>query len=131
MFKAMLTSLVIVLSACFALSAEAPTERANCVSVGQVRGDSTRELIVGKWSEGMNPAANATIEFARNGKLKISAAGMIISGSYKFLNDKKIEVKMEINGAGHTVRLNVKITKDELITTQEGQQRIERFKRSK
>jgi uncharacterized protein (TIGR03066 family) len=130
MCKAMLAGLMIVLSYCFASLAAAP-EETRCASVGQVRGDSVRELIVGKWSEAMNPAANATIEFSRNGKLKISAAGVIFDGTYKFLNDKQIEVKIDLNGAGQTAKLNIKITKDEMITTQDGHQRAERFKRSK
>lgn len=113
-------------------SAEPASESASPASVGQVRADSIRDLIVGKWQVQGNAGAQAVIEFTRGGKLKVAAGGLAIDGSYKFLKDTQIEVEMSIGGVGkHSVKLDIKVAKDQLITTEVGQQRTETFTRTK
>lgn len=128
-----LSGLAIALTSCMLSLAGVGADHASHASVGQVRADSVRDLIVGKWlpSAHRAPAQATTIEFTRNGKVKVAAAGMSFDGTYKFITDKQIEVKIAFNGMAQTVKLDVKISKDELITTEVGRQQTERFKRTK
>jgi uncharacterized protein (TIGR03066 family) len=103
--------------------------------------DSAKELIIGKWQpndkDNVKEKDNvkATVEFTKDGKIKIVADAYSLEGTFKFLNDNQIEVTMPIAGKDSIVKLTVKVTKDELTTTDETKddkakdKKVETFKR--
>lgn len=98
--------------------------------------DTAKELIVGKWQPTDKAGEKATVEFTKDGKVKVVADLYTLDGTYKFLKDDQIEVTMPIAGKEESVKLTVKVTKDELTTTDEtkdakGKEKIETFKRVK
>jgi uncharacterized protein (TIGR03066 family) len=98
--------------------------------------DTAKELIVGKWQPNDKDGEKATVEFTKDGKVKVVADPYSLDGTYKFVKDDQIEVTMPIAGKESTVKLIVKVTKDELTTTDEtkddkGKEKIQTFKRVK
>ncbi len=96
--------------------------------------DTAKDLIVGKWQPGEKAGESATLEFTKDGKVKVMVmAGdkFNLDGTYKFVKDNQIEVTLSFGGKENTVKLNVKVTKDELTTTEEGKDKTETFKRIK
>jgi uncharacterized protein (TIGR03066 family) len=95
-------------------------------------GDNAKDLIVGRWQPNEKGGEKAIIEFTKDGKLKVIADKLNLDGTYKFVKDDQIEVSMPIKGKESTVKLIVKVTKDELTTTEEGSKNPpETFKRVK
>ncbi len=98
--------------------------------------DKPQDLIVGKWQPAdAKDQGKATIEFLKDGKVKIVADQFSIDGTYKFLNDKEMEVKLNYGGEEQTQKLTVAIdkAKDELTTTTmlDNKEKKETFKRVK
>jgi uncharacterized protein (TIGR03066 family) len=56
-----------------------------------------KELIVGKWSPAEKKGGNATIEFTKDGKLKIEIEELklTLNGTYKFTDNTTLEVSVE------------------------------------
>jgi uncharacterized protein (TIGR03066 family) len=87
------------------------------------------ELIVGKWAPQEAPAT-VVIEFQPDGTLLLTAEGAPpMKGSYKFVGNQVVEITLP-SGVGQTAtqKLQVSVTKDELVTTDEGK-KVERFRR--
>src|SRR5437773_161689 len=84
--------------------------------------DKPQDLIIGKWQMDANKAT-ITVDFEKDGKVKVSikegANETKGSGTYKFINDETMEVMLDIDGEKKNEKLKVKVTKDELITTDE------------
>lgn len=112
-----------------AVLAEAPEFKK--VSVGEVRGDSPSDLIVGKWEPKQNQMAGALVEFKKNGKLVVSAAQMGFEGTYKFVKKDQLELKLSIGASERTVSLKVKLSRSELTATELNGNTTETFKRVK
>jgi uncharacterized protein (TIGR03066 family) len=99
--------------------------------------DKPKDLIVGKWEPGkVEKDVKAVIEFTKDGKVKIIAnAGgqeFKLDGTYKFTDDKNMEVTVEFMGKKDTKKVKViKVTKDELVTQDEGKDEEEKFKKVK
>jgi uncharacterized protein (TIGR03066 family) len=94
--------------------------------------ETAKDLIVGKWQPTAAGGDKAIIEFTKDGKLKIVADKLSIDGTYKFLKDDQVEITTSIKGQESTVKLTVKVTKDELTTKEEGKNDPpETFKRVK
>lgn len=97
-----------------------------------IAADNAKDLIVGRWQPNEKGGEKAIIEFTKDGKVKVIADKLSLDGTYKFVKDDQIEVSMPIKGMESKVKLNVKVTKDELTTTEEGNKNPpETFKRVK
>jgi uncharacterized protein (TIGR03066 family) len=92
--------------------------------------DKPKDLIVGKWEPVENKGQAPTIEFTKDGKLKISIAQMTIEGTYKFLDDNNVEVEISFMGQTQKEKMKVECTKDEMTTT-DSKNKAEKFKRVK
>ena len=97
--------------------------------------DKPQDLIVGKWSrEDPKTKEKIVIEFTKDGKVVIKGTppdkgkDLEITGVYKFITDEKVEV--ELSGDKKKETLKVKVTKDELTTT-DARDKPETFKRVK
>jgi uncharacterized protein (TIGR03066 family) len=91
-----------------------------------------RALIIGKWS----PAESkdkATIEFTKDMKLKIAGDQISLDGSYRFIDDNTIEVKISFQGMEKAIQLKITVNDNELTTQEvEGEKKMkETFKRVK
>src|SRR5262245_63214587 len=90
-----------------------------------------KDLIIGKW-EPTDSAEKGTLEFAKDGTMKMGTGPISIQAKYKFIDDQTMEVEMEnpLGGLGAgaggvqvqipktiTSRVKVSVTKDELTTT--------------
>ncbi len=128
--RAIVWSLGTTLLVSWTAIADTPDSRTP-MSVGEVRGDSVRDLIVGKWAPDQNMAPGAVVEFKKNGKFAISAQQFNMEGTYKFLKNDQIELKLSMQGNDSTVELHIKLTKDSMTATPEGQTKAEKFKRIK
>ena len=98
--------------------------------------DTAKELIVGKWQPNDKDGMKATVEFTKDGQVRIVADQYSIDGAYKFLKDDPIEVTLPIAGKETTVKLTVKVNKEELTTTDEmkdekGKEKTDTYKRVK
>ncbi len=82
--------------------------------------DSAKQLIVGKWRPNDKEGEKAVIEFTKDGKVKVISATKQIDGAYTFVKDNQIEVTMSIMGKEAKVKLDIKVTKEELTTTEQG-----------
>jgi uncharacterized protein (TIGR03066 family) len=81
-----------------------------------------KDLIVGKWTSKqkiMDKEIEATVEFTKDGGLKMSFGGINLDGQYKFLDDDNIEMEMTFNGQTKKQKIKVEVTKDKLTTTSE------------
>jgi uncharacterized protein (TIGR03066 family) len=88
-----------------------------------------QDLIIGKWSS-TDPKDPGILEFTKDGKLLISAGQIKIEGTYKFNSDTEMEVALTFGGETKKEKLKVKVTKDELTTTDSGGKE-DKFKRAK
>ena len=93
-----------------------------------------RELVIGKWSPGKDED-KTTIEFTKDGKIKILGGQIAIDGKYKFIDDSTMQVDMSFGGEEKSVRLKFTVTQDELTTQEVGdggkEKAKESFKRAK
>lgn len=92
--------------------------------------DKPQDLIIGKWKS-TDADHDAVIDFAKDGKLKIVGKDVSIDGSYKFLDDKTIEVKFQLGAEDKATKLSVTVTKEELVTVEDGKDKKITFKRVK
>jgi hypothetical protein len=77
--------------------------------------DKPQELILGKWKLD-DPKTQSVIEFLKDGKLKVSAQDLTLDGSYRFIDDKTMEMKVVLGGKEETGRFKFTLTKDEFTT---------------
>jgi len=92
--------------------------------------DKPQDLIVGKWKP--NDAKDeANLEFTKDGKVKVTGKEFTLDGTYKFVDDKSIEVKFSLNGMDRTVKLKVTVSADEMTTSEDGKEKKDTFKRVK
>lgn len=83
----------------------------------------TKDLIVGKWTlVKSEQEIKGTLEFTKDGKVKISftppeGEAVSVEGTYKVTAEDKIEVELESMEKKQTESLTVKVTKEELTTT--------------
>jgi uncharacterized protein (TIGR03066 family) len=90
--------------------------------------DKPQDLIIGTWTPA-GEGGKSKIEFQKDGKLKAIGDQLTVEGSYKFLDDKTLEMKVVFGGKEETVRVKVTVTKDELVTKKEGADKEEKFTR--
>ena len=83
--------------------------------------DKPQELILGKWQL-QEPKTQSVLEFLKDGKLKVTAQDLTLEGSYKFLDDKTMEMKVVLGGKEEVGKFKVTVTRDELITEEENKQ---------
>jgi uncharacterized protein (TIGR03066 family) len=97
----------------------------------QAAGARAKDLIVGKW-QAADDKEQAILEFHPDGKLSVSIAGLKLDGKYRFLAEAEMEGEMSVPGAKESLkeRLRVKVTKDEL-TTSDSKDKVDRFKQVK
>jgi uncharacterized protein (TIGR03066 family) len=123
---AMAASLVILLASSAFLHAE----------------DKAKDLIVGKWQPTKPPEGfQVVIEFTKDGKFKMDGKVKLEGkkeqdikreGTFKFLDDDTMELTVEQAGKGETTKVKIiKISKDELITRDDGKKEDNSFKRVK
>lgn len=99
--------------------------------------DKAKDLIVGKWEPTKKEdGVKAVIEFTTDGKVKIVASAQgqefKLDGTYKFTDDNNMEVTVEFMGNKDTKKVKVvKVTKDELVTLDDGKKEEEKFKKVK
>jgi len=94
-----------------------------------------KDLIVGKWEPvEQTPDENRTVEFTKDGKIHIRGKDSRdnAEGTYKFIDDNTIEATITEGNEKHTDKVQiVKITKQEMVTKSEHDQKEGKFKRVK
>jgi uncharacterized protein (TIGR03066 family) len=130
-------TLVAILTGCWILPLLAaanargvPVPTADPEPPKQVVTDREKDLIVGKWMPADEKQKDTRIEFLRDGKLKVSAAGLNFNGKYRFIQAGVLEVEITIEGNAHKQKAKVKVTRNELVTTNE-KGTVDKFKRVK
>ena len=99
--------------------------------------DKAKDLIVGKWEPTKAPeGVKVVIEFTKDGKVQITGTAdkkdIKLEGKYKFLDDDTMETTFNRTGKEETRKTKIiKISKDELVTKDEGDKNEEAFKRVK
>ena len=92
-----------------------------------------KDLIVGVW-KGKDKVGDKeiemTMEFTKDGALKMEMMGLKIDGKYKFADDNNVEVEFSLGGQTIKQKLKVEATKDKLSMTDEKGMKNE-FTRSK
>ena len=89
--------------------------------------DKPQDLIVGKWEAEQN-GQKITAEFKKDGTVKLTHGDQMRDGKYKFTDDKTMEVEI---AEMEKVVLKTSVSKDELSTTNEKNNRVLKFKRVK
>ena len=90
--------------------------------------DKPQDLIIGTWTPA-GEGGKSKVEFQKDGKLKAIGDQLTVEGSYKFLDDKTLEMKVIFGGKEETVVVTVTVTKDELVTQKKGTEVKEKFTR--
>jgi uncharacterized protein (TIGR03066 family) len=99
--------------------------------------DKPKDLIVGKWEPTKAPEGlKLVIEFTKDGKIAITGkAGdkdLKANGTYKFTDDNTMQTEITFEGKKDSKKVKIiKVTKDELVTRDEGDKDDEKFKRVK
>ena len=99
--------------------------------------DKPKDLIVGKWEPSKTPEGlKLVIEFTKDGKINIMGkAGdkeFKANGTYKFTDDNTMQTEIAFEGKKDTKKVKIiKVSKDELVTKDEGDKDEEKFKRVK
>lgn len=95
--------------------------------------DKAKDLIVGKW-ELKKDKDTVLMEFTKDGKLtvkmKMGDDEIKMDGKYEFTDADHVKVELTAGDKKHTEKLKVKVTKDELTTTDE-KDKSDTFKRVK
>jgi len=90
---------------------------------------AAKDLLIGKWEQGEGDK-KGTLEFTRDGKLKVSIQSISIDGTYKLLDEKTLEVTIDFMGKKESHKSPFKVTRDTLeLTDPNDPTKIERFKR--
>jgi uncharacterized protein (TIGR03066 family) len=98
--------------------------------------EKAKDLIVGKWvpTDENAKKAGITIEFTKDGKVQVKGKfndqNIEFNGTYKFTGDEKMEIELTIGEEKKKDSVTVKVTKDELTTT-DSKDKKETFKRAK
>jgi uncharacterized protein (TIGR03066 family) len=94
--------------------------------------DKPRDLIVGKWQPAKEDKQEMTLEFKKDGTLKVEVKkpGIALDGKYKFTKDDELEVEMTFMGETKKETMTVKVTNEEL-TTKDSKGKEETFKKVK
>ena len=93
--------------------------------------DKPQDLIVGKWQPKDTPQ-KATVEFMKDKKLKIyTDESFSFDGTYDFINDTTIQIKVPFGGQDKVSKLKITITKDELTIQEEGSDKKSTFTKAK
>lgn len=84
-------------------------------------GEKAKDLLIGKW-KAVDSKNNKIVEFTKDGKMigsTTNASGKTVKAtdSYKFIDDEKIEITVDVLGKKVMQTIKIKVTKDELITT--------------
>ena len=91
------------------------------IGLPAVAADKPKDVIVGKWEPVDDKSDSATIEFLKDGRLKITAIlgtmKLSYDGTYKFVDDNNIETEPTFQGKTTKDKLKVEVTKDTLTTT--------------
>jgi uncharacterized protein (TIGR03066 family) len=88
--------------------------------------DVPRDLLVGRWENEQNP--KNTVEFLKDGSVVLKDGAVEMKGTYTFLSEVNIEVNLKHMGQEISQKLRIKVTKDELVTT-DTEKKEEQFKR--
>ncbi len=91
-----------------------------------VAADKAQDLIVGKW-EPTDGAEKGLLEINKDGTLKATRGGETREGKWKLVGENQLELEF----MGRAIKLKVAVTKDELTTTNEENNRTTKFKRAK
>ncbi len=115
-----------VLGLCLSSAVAAPDDK---------KEEKAKDLIVGQWIPTQEKDKDkAVLEFTKDGKviLKVTDGGKTVelAGTYKFLGEDKIEVELALGNDKKKETLKVKVTKDELTTT-DSKDKVDTFKRGK
>jgi uncharacterized protein (TIGR03066 family) len=90
-----------------------------------------QELIVGTWQPtDPNTKDSVTVEFLKDGKVKVVFLKMQFDGSYKFLSDTEMEFTLTVDGKVNTNKLKIKVDEKTLeMTPPDG--KLEKYTRVK
>jgi uncharacterized protein (TIGR03066 family) len=101
------------------------------VAAREVKDESVAEIdarkIIGKWAV---PGEKAQIEFARDGKLTMTAEGVKVEGKYK-LEKNKLTVMMDFGGKEQTEVMTVTSLSDDKLVTVDSKGKKEELTRTK
>ncbi|MBI1917717.1 MAG: hypothetical protein HYS12_23725 [Planctomycetes bacterium] len=108
---------------------------------GQVYGDPTKDdaakLLIGKWETKQkirDKEATAILEFTKDGKLNMKLTAqdldLTLTGSYKLLDEKTLELTVTVMDKTRTEKQKFKVSKDtlELIDKEDKSQKFNRTK---
>src|SRR5262245_260827 len=92
------------------------------VTLGKAGGTTKpKDLIIGKWKAAEKKGEveiMATVEFAKDGGLKMKIGELAIDGKYKFIDDNNFEITLEFGGKKAIEKVKIEsITKDKMVTT--------------
>jgi hypothetical protein len=96
--------------------------------------DKPKDLIVGKW-ESLGPENKGKVlEYKANGNIfAIAGEKSMLTGSYRFIEDDLIDVDVRFKVGDKLITSNykyrIKVTKDELTTTDQKTKKEQKFKR--
>jgi hypothetical protein len=98
-------------------------------------GSKPKDLIVGKWNlvesadmpKDIVAKMQGTMEFKSDGELVMNVMGMSKSGKYKFVSDDTMEAEL----GGKAKKLKVDIKGEDLTTTEDGTNKVDKFKKAK
>jgi uncharacterized protein (TIGR03066 family) len=136
--KTMRTALLFGLCGLFALGllvapAQADDKKPDDKAKDKAVEGKPQDLIIGKWTP-TKEKDELTLEFTKDGKVNIKGKqggkDLEINGTYKFDGDDKINVELNFGGQTKKDTLKVKVTKDELTTT-DSMDKTDTFKRAK
>jgi len=90
--------------------------------------DKPKDLIVGKWQAKEKVGDKeivATIEFNKDGTMKVTAEGFNFEGKYKLVDDETLETEVTIAGQTKKDTDKIKITKDKITLTDKNGKKTE------
>src|SRR5262249_192821 len=83
-------------------------------------GGGNRDLIIGKWKASEKKGGvelSATVEFSKEGRVKLDMGGISVTGKYKFIDDNTFEQEIEVLGKKVTEKVKIEsLTKDKMVT---------------
>jgi len=78
----------------------------------------SKALLVGKWTPTDEKEKGTTIEYTKDGKIKITTENSTsaIDGEYKFIDNSTLDVKLAFAGEESNFKLKVSISPEEMTT---------------
>lgn len=97
--------------------------------------DKPKDLIIGKWMPVKEKEKKGTLQFTPDGKLLVRVKGpdskeIEVNGTFKFLDENTMEVVLSFKGETRKEKLKVKVTRDEMTTT-DSSNKTDTFRRIK